>query len=93
MTIHEGSRYENAAVLRTKGADGEARPTVYIVPPTLVGGVRYRSHVVREGERFDILAVRLWGDPELWWRIADLNPELLYPGDIPAGTVIRLPLA
>ena len=90
--IYEGSRYENAVVLRTQAADGESRPTVYSVPPSVYNGMPYRSHVVREGDRYDVLASQLWGDPELWWRIADVNPELLYPGDLPVGTVIRLPL-
>ena len=29
-----------------------------------------------QGDRLDLLAARLLGDAELWWRIADANPEL-----------------
>ncbi len=31
------------------------------------------EHVVRAGERPDLLAFQVYGDPELYWRIADAN--------------------
>ena len=31
------------------------------------------EHVVRAGERPDLLAYQFYGDPELYWRIADGN--------------------
>ena len=34
------------------------------------------EHSVVQGDRLDLLAARLIGDPLLWWRIADANPEL-----------------
>lgn len=90
MTIFEGSRYENAVIIRTKASDGQTRPTVYAGLPG--GTTQYRTYIAEGGERFDTMAHSLWGDAELWWRIANLNPELLYPGTIPPGTVVRLPV-
>lgn len=45
-----------------------------------------------QGDRFDKLAARYFGDGTKWWVIADLNQEVRWPGDIPAGSVIRIPL-
>lgn len=91
--IFEGSRYSGAAVLRAKAADGKSRPTIYAMIGGAGGQVSYQLYPVTSGERMDIIANNLWGDPELWWRIADLNPQLLYPDEIPDGTVLRVPLA
>ncbi|MCB1125258.1 MAG: tail protein X [Verrucomicrobiae bacterium] len=35
------------------------------------------EHVVREGDRLDLLARHYYGDDRLWWRILDANPDLL----------------
>lgn len=42
-------------------------------------------------DRIDLVALKLLGDVELWWRILDFNPEINDPIHIPAGTVIRIP--
>jgi hypothetical protein len=39
-------------------------------------GPRGGRHVVAAGERLDHLAFRLLGDPEQFWRIADVNTEM-----------------
>lgn len=31
------------------------------------------EHIVRAGERPELLAAQLMGDPELYWRLADVN--------------------
>lgn len=92
MTIHEGSRYVDATVVRVKDADGETRPTLYSQIAERAYRTYYRLHVLKAGERYDTIAHNLWGDPELWWMIADLNPEHLYPADTAPGTTIRIPL-
>jgi hypothetical protein len=91
VAVFEGSRYATAAVIRTAAADGKVRPTLYSMIAPVSRRAAYRSYVVQEGDRYDLLAQRLFGDPELWWAIADLNPEFLFPAGIPAGTIIRLP--
>lgn len=87
--IFEDSRYALAPVLRVTAADGVTRPTIYAdgsptFPP-------FRNHIVTEGDRFDLLAYRFLGNPELWWHIADANPEVFYPEDLIPGMTIRIP--
>ena len=38
--------------------------------------VTISEHTVTEGERLDHIAARYFGDPELFWRIADANGAL-----------------
>jgi nucleoid-associated protein YgaU len=55
------------------------------------------EHVVRSGERLDLLARHYYNDSRLWWRIVDANPGFLYGGDMTleayVGQVIVIPRA
>lgn len=89
--IYEGSRYEQAAVLRVGDARGNRHSTIYPDPYVDEQEFVYAERVVLEGERYDQMAADAYGDPELWWLIARANPEVFYPDDIPYGTVVRIP--
>ena len=90
MTIQRGSRYERALVVATADDDGVVRPTAY-----RFGRQGYSSFQLFQmsGQTLEQLADRQYGDARLWWVIADANPEIGYPDNIPSGTVIRLPNA
>lgn len=45
----------------------------------------------RSGDRIDLLAQDLLGDGNSWWKIMDLNPEVLNPFNIAPGTQLRVP--
>lgn len=90
MTIYVGSRYENDPVDRVL-VDDEYVPTLYHSPPPPMQAFHYSLHVCGYGERLDALAAQLLGDPELSWVIANANPEVFYPDQIPVGTVLRIP--
>lgn len=51
----------------------------------------FSLYIWREPDRMDLVASKLLGDASQWWRIMDMNPELLNPMDIPVGTAIRIP--
>ncbi|HMC54298.1 MAG TPA: hypothetical protein VKH19_03935 [Gemmatimonadaceae bacterium] len=86
------SRYAGATTLIHDRADG--RRLMYIVRrfvPQPQDFETISEHVVVEGERLDHLAARYFGDPELFWRIADAN-GVLRPEQLTdeAGTRIRI---
>lgn len=91
MTIFIGSRYENDPVDRVLSRSGEFVPTIYHQNPPPVQVFGFSLHVAGYGERLDLLAGRFFNDPELGWVIANANPELFYPDQIPVGTVLRIP--
>jgi|GEM_PF-5444415 len=80
------------------GASGATPP-----PQTLAQGRRFLppasglpsadSHVVGPGERLDLLAAKLLGDPLLYWQIADANDAVDIFDLCRPGRVLRLPSA
>jgi len=51
----------------------------------------YTSYTVRDNETFQSISMRVFGTPLLYWRIADINPQVPFPDFIPVGTVVRIP--
>lgn len=44
-----------------------------------------------EGDRIDLVSQSLLGSPVHWWKIMDVNPEILNPFNITPGMTIRIP--
>jgi len=69
------NRYDGDSQMLRIG-DGSDKGTVYyprrILPP---GGTRplLTEHTVQEGDRLDLIAYQYYGDPLLYWEIADAN--------------------
>lgn len=88
--IFQDSRYEAADIVPVQDAQGAWHAT--ILPPPVPGiPTGFDSYRVVQGDRFDIIANAAYGDPELWWHIADANPEVFYPDDLPIGVILKVP--
>lgn len=61
------------------------RPTSWIEPDNT------STHVVLEGETFFSISYRYYKDIRFWSRLADFNPHVLYPLDLQAKTVLKIP--
>lgn len=90
MTIYFGSRYEDDVVERVSVGD-HFEPTVFHTPRPLRQFFNYSIYTTEYGTRLDALAAQFYNDPELGWVIANANPDVFYPDDIPLGTVLRIP--
>ena len=82
MTLNSYSRYTT---------DIDSVTSDIIAVRKTLGTEQYSTYVSRSGDTFDLLATRVYSDPSQYWRIADLNPHIKFPNEIPTGTVIRLP--
>jgi nucleoid-associated protein YgaU len=51
----------------------------------------FTYHQVTASDRLDLLAQQFYGDPRMWWQIADANPEVLDWTVLTPGQVIRIP--
>lgn len=91
MSIYVGSRYEADEIDRVETPSGEWVATIIHTRTPEVQVFGYSLHVVQYGDRLDTLAAQHFGDPELFWVIANANPEVFYPDQIPVGTVLRIP--
>lgn len=72
-----GSRYHGVPLALHLANDASPEAAVpYVlrrfIPQRQAIGVQF-EHTVRSVDRPDLLAAALWGDAELYWRIADAN--------------------
>jgi nucleoid-associated protein YgaU len=51
----------------------------------------YSQYTTRQGDSLESIAAKLFNDGTRYWEIADLNPQIDFPDNIPVGTVLRLP--
>lgn len=88
--IFTDSRYADGTLIKAQDSrTGNYRLGVYRKFPTKT--VQYFQYVWAEGDRIDMVANNIMGNPSFWWQIMDANPEIINPMDIPVGTVIRVP--
>jgi hypothetical protein len=86
--ITTGSRYMGQPVITVPTPTGH-NTAVFGPPPSGIPDYVYYTVVV--GDRLDLIAQRMWGVPDYWWKIADVNPEVWYPDDLVIGSNIRIP--
>lgn len=54
--------------------------------------IKALKHITTEGERWDTLAWRYYGNPYDYGRIAEANPALNLTPYLPSGRVVLIPL-
>ena len=90
MALSLYSRYRNLVTVTADGKVSLARrpPTSTVIPPDSI------VHTVIGRETLDLLAWKYYGREDLWWRIADANPDvepfLLSPGQTLAIPPLRI---
>lgn len=53
--------------------------------------ISYYWYEVTENDRIENIASKTLGNPNFWWQIMDINPEVLNPFNIEPGTQLRIP--
>jgi nucleoid-associated protein YgaU len=90
--IAANSRYATSQVVALD-QDGQV---VNVIVPGQQSAVTftYVSHMLTALDRLDRLANQYYGDPTLWWQIANANPELSPDWSaFTPGTIIRIPFS
>jgi len=86
------SRYVDGSIFKAWNAHKEQ----YDVTVTRIWPGYATSYFIYEWvevDRLDNIATRFLGDGSLWWRIMDINPEIIDPAKIAPGTQLRIPNA
>lgn len=52
----------------------------------------FLTHVTTQGERWDAIATRYYGDPFEYERIIEANPHVPLTVDLPSGLVLSIPV-
>lgn len=82
MTLSTASRYTTSK---------DERTGVIVAVRKTKTSTSYDKYTARDGDSFESIAQLIFGDPQQYWRIADINPQVKYPNEIPVGTLIRIP--
>lgn len=90
MSVNSTSRYTTAEVL-TVDDPMRGKHQALAVPAPGVRQFNFTFYQVVEGDTVDNLAYRFFDKGQLWWLIADANPEILDWTTLKAGTVLRVP--
>lgn len=83
------SRYAKAATYVVKDARG--RTVTVVAPPPPPDQVLLGIHLLKQGERLDLLAARYLNDPTGFWRIAEENNAML-PEALTEAREIEIPV-
>ncbi|WP_409238344.1 hypothetical protein [Streptomyces sp. PA5.6] len=88
--ISSNSRYAGHSIEIVTDADGDARRVIVPMAPQQI-----RARVIKyrwaEDDRVDSVAADYYQDPTQWWRIADVNPQILDWTSVAPGTIVRIP--
>ena len=91
MSIRAGSRYEKSVVdYFRKTENGQAYPIVFYNFDTL-DSISYSTHTFVKGETLTAISWKYFNRPDLWWVIAEYNPEITNLVSIEGGTILRIP--
>jgi nucleoid-associated protein YgaU len=82
MTLNSSSRYTTSK---------DETTSIMLAVLKDIASERYTTYVSRYGDTFDLIATRIYNDPTQYWRIANLNPQVKFPNEIPVGTQLRIP--
>ena len=87
------SRYSamGASIVRLPNSAGTYNISALRTVPA--SSASYYLYIWKQSDRPDLVAFKLLGNVNLWWAIFDINPEIIYPLGIPAGTAVRIPSA
>jgi hypothetical protein len=88
--ISADSRYTTATLTTAVGPDGETRQDMRVAFPQS-RMINYTYYRVIGADRIDTIANNFFGRPDLWWKIADANPEIMDWMDLTPGMIIRVP--
>jgi nucleoid-associated protein YgaU len=90
MTIATNSRYANSQVVVANDLDGN---DIQAIVPSVQAAYTFTAtlYQVAANDTLPNLANTYYGDPTLWWVIADANPEVLLWDNLTIASFIRIP--
>jgi len=60
--------------------------------PLVTSAQEYGTYLWKQSDRWDLLAMNYFGNPQQWHALVDANPHIQDPHMVEPGTVIRIPL-
>lgn len=90
MAVTATSRYASGTI--TVVEDPQRGQHQAIIPADPVDrSFAFTFYQFTDGDTVDMLGYQFFGAGQLWWMLADLNPEILDWNNVAVGTVLRVP--
>lgn len=83
--IIKGSRYTESSETRNNETKAVAVTKKY-------SSNSFVTVIAEDGQSLQYLASVYLNDPTLYWKIADLNRDIMFPDRLAAGTIVKIPL-
>lgn len=90
MSISANSRYSSSTIVADTNLDGDDVVVILFSQPA-DRSLQFTFYQVKADDFIDTIANRFYGDPRLWWVIANANPEIVNWTSLAPGLFIRLP--
>ena len=90
MSISNDSRYATASVVTVEDPVRGTHQALAVAPPQ-ARSFNFTFYQVVEGDHVDMLAYQFFGKGQLWWMLADANPEITDWNFLTPGTMLRVP--
>ena len=89
--IYASSRYHNQVIdyIQIKPG-GNITPNVFYQFDDLYNKT-FTLYAFKQGDKLYQLSYRFFGRPDMWWAIAEMNPEVQDFTRIQPGTLLRIP--
>lgn len=88
--IYLDSRYSDGTLfLAQEPKSGDYMLSVFRTFPAY--SMAFYWYEVTENDRIENIAANKLGNPNLWWKIMDINPEVLNPFTLTPGLQLRIP--
>lgn len=83
--IIKGSRYSQSSETRNNETKNVATASKYSTD-------RYITIIAEDGQSLQYLASLYLNDSTMYWKVADLNVNIMFPDRLTAGTIVKIPL-
>lgn len=83
--IIKGSRYVQTSETRNNETKNVATASKYNTD-------RYITIIAEDGQSLQYLASLYLNDSTMYWKVADLNVNIMFPDRLTAGTIVKIPL-
>jgi hypothetical protein len=87
--ITNNSRYADSEL--TLVASGRGTNLTVVPGQQREWSFNFTYHQLTSADRIDLLATQYYGDPRMWWHIADANPEVMSWETLTPGQIVRIP--
>lgn len=90
MAILPSSRYASSTITVVDDPLRGPHQAVNVAPP-VDRSFAFTFYQTEYGDTPDMLGYRFFGRGQLWWLLADANPEIMDWHALPVGTILRIP--